>query len=220
MAKRRGNNEGSIYKRKDGRWVAQASVNGRPVSKYFKTQREGRDWLKEILAQVDEGLEYQATQLTLAVYLNDWIKTIPMKVRPKTVKQYTAIVAQHINPSLGSIKLREKICPDMIQRFFNLKITAGTSSRTVQMIHAVLHRALEQALKLGLITRNPASAVIKPRVRRTEMKVLNDIQVRTFLMAARETIIYALYYIALSTGLRQGGLLGLNGLILIGPLGG
>lgn len=58
MAKKRGQNEGSIFKRKDGRWVAQVTIEGRTFSKYFKTQRECREWNKETLSQVDEGLTF------------------------------------------------------------------------------------------------------------------------------------------------------------------
>jgi integrase len=209
MAKRRGNNEGSLFKRQDGRWVAQASVEGRPVSKYFKTQREGREWLKVILAQVDEGLNFDGTHITVQGYLKDWLKTIPTTVRPRTNEQYNTVVSMHILPELGKYKLRE-LRPDMIQKLYNAKLEAGSSPRTVQIIHAVLHKSLGQALKLGLITRNPADAVTKPRVVRKEMKVLNDTQVRNLLLAAQSTPYYALLYIAVSTGLRQGEILGLK----------
>jgi len=207
--KRRSNNEGSLFKRKDGRWVAQATVEGRLISKYFKTQHEGREWLKTIRSQIDEGLNFQGANITLEAYLNDWLKTIPMSLRPKTIKQYTTIVRLHILSYLGAVRLRD-LRPDMIQKLYNSKLAAGSGVRTVQMIHAVLHKSLNQALKLGLVTRNPSNAVSKPKLIRTEMKVLNDTQVRTLLLAASETEYYALFYIAVSTGLRQGEILGLK----------
>jgi hypothetical protein len=65
MAKRRGNNEGTIYQRKDGLWCAQISLNGRRLTKYGKSQTECRPWIKQMLARIDQGLTYDSTQVTL-----------------------------------------------------------------------------------------------------------------------------------------------------------
>lgn len=89
-------------------------------------------------------------------------------------------------------------------------IEGGASARTVLLIHAVLRRALNQALKLGVIGRNPALAVIRPKLKHIEMKVLTDSQVRTLLSAATGDRFEVLYWLAVATGLRQGELLGLK----------
>ena len=89
-------------------------------------------------------------------------------------------------------------------------IEGGASARTVLLIHAVLRRALNQALKLGVIGRNPALAVIRPKLKHIEMKVLTDSQVRTLLSAATGDRFEVLYWLAVVTGLRQGELLGLK----------
>ena len=68
MAKRRGNKEGTIYKRADGRWCTQVSVNGRRLTKYAKTQGEVRQWLKETIDHLDLGIVVVAPQ-TLGEYL-------------------------------------------------------------------------------------------------------------------------------------------------------
>jgi integrase len=52
MARRRGNNEGSIFKRKDDRWVGEVSLNGRRLTKYAKTQKECRDWVNQTLGMI------------------------------------------------------------------------------------------------------------------------------------------------------------------------
>jgi integrase len=69
VAKCRGNKEGTIYKRKDGRWCAQISVNGRRLTKYGSTQGEVREWLKETINQLDQGIAAAAPQ-TLEEYLS------------------------------------------------------------------------------------------------------------------------------------------------------
>ena len=84
------------------------------------------------------------------------------------------------------------------------------SARTVVLIHAVLRRALNQALKLGMIGRNPALAVIRPKFKRKEMKTLSDSQVRTLLSFAEGGRFEVLFWLAVTTGLRQGELLGLK----------
>jgi len=132
-----------------------------------------------------------------------------MTVRPKTATQYAQIVRQHICPSLGKFKLKD-LRPDMIQSLYNAKLSDGIGARTVSLIHAVLHKALNYALKMGMIVRNPADAVTKPKSRRAEMHALDDTQARNFLLAAQESRLYALYHVAISTGLRIGELLGLK----------
>ena len=59
MAKRRGNNEGSLYQRRDGLWCAQVSLNGRRLTKYGKRQKECHDWIKQTLGKIDGGLTFE-----------------------------------------------------------------------------------------------------------------------------------------------------------------
>lgn len=209
MSKKRGQGEGSIYKRKDGSWSAQVSIQGKRVSKYFKTQREGLDWLQQIRNQIQAGLTFSGAQLPLSEFLQQWLGSIRESIKTKTLFQYAQIIRDHIIPRLGKIKLKD-LRPDQIQSLYNEKLDAGTSSRTVILIHAVLHRALKHALKQGILGRNPTDAVNRPRFRRREMKTLSDTQVRTLLLAVKDTRFEAFFWIAIVTGLRQGELLGLR----------
>ena len=209
MAGKRGQNEGSIYKRKDGSYSAQLSSDGKRITKYFKTRREAQAWIDETRNQVRNGLSLAGAQATLIVFLASWLDSIKNTVRPKTLVQYEWIVNNHILPALGKVKLKD-LRPEMIQVLYNEKLAGGTGRRTVQLIHAVLHRSLGQALKWGLIGRNPADAVTRPSVQRTEMKVLDDQQVRTLLLAAKGTRYEMLMQLAITTGLREGELLGLK----------
>ncbi len=208
MAKNRGHNEGTIYQRPDGRWCAQVSLSGRRLTHYAKTQRDCRDWLKETIAQVDSGLTIEGARTTLAEYLGKWLEIAKPSLRPNTSIQYTWIVRQYITPEIGSIRLKD-LRPDHIQALLSDNLEAGVGVRTIQLIHAVLHRALVQALKWGLVGRNPADAVEKPRAARQEMRVLDPAQVLVLLNAAPDTYWEALLYLAVTTGLRQAELLGL-----------
>jgi integrase len=207
--RKRGQNEGSIYKRKGGRWCAQISVQGKRVTNYFDTQREGLDWLQEMRNQINAGLTLDGAQKSLSDFLEQWLGSIRLSVRPMTLSQYRQIVRMHIIPMLGSIKLKD-LRPDQIQTLYNQKLDSGTSARTVLLIHAVLHRSLKQAFKWGIIGRNPASVVTRPKVVRKEMMTLNDNQVRTLILIAKGTRYEVLFWLAVTTGMRQGELLGLR----------
>ncbi|MGA7192309.1 MAG: tyrosine-type recombinase/integrase [Anaerolineales bacterium] len=207
--KKRGQNEGSIYKRKDGRWVAQVTIQGQHISKYFKSQVECREWLRITQAQVENGLSLSGAQTSVAAYLNEWLAIAETSVRAKTIDQYKQIVRQHILPALGRIKMQD-LQPRHIQSLYSKKLDSGTSPRTVQLIHSVLRRAFNQALRSGMIGRNPVLAVIRPKVKRKEMKTLTDGQVRILLSYVDGDRLEVLYWLAVTTGLREGELLGLK----------
>ena len=209
MPKKRGHGEGSVYKRKDGFWTAQVTVQGKQIYKYFKTQRDALDWVHETRTQIKSGVSVRAASITLQGYLDEWLVAHKSAVRPKTIYQYSQIVRQHIVPVLGKIKLKD-LNPNHIQSLYNFKIESGVSKRSVVLIHSILHKALNQAMKWELIGRNPAQAVTRPKVARKEMKTLTDSQARTFLSAAKESRYEMLYWLAISTGMRQGELLGLK----------
>ena len=117
MSKKRGQGEGSIYKRKDGLWVAQMTVQGRHVSKYFKSQSECREWLRKMRTQVDNGLTFTGAQTSVAGFLSEWLVLNENSVRPKTIDQYKQIVKLHIIPDLGEDQDERFELPDIFRRY-------------------------------------------------------------------------------------------------------
>ncbi len=115
----------------------------------------------------------------------------------------------HIVPDVGSIRLG-KLSAAHIQALLNRKLGSGLSPRTVRHIHTVLRRALNQAVKWGMLPRNVATLVELPRLKRREMRPLNPAEARRFLAEAQGERLEALYSVALSLGLRQGEALGLR----------
>lgn len=207
MAKRAAG-EGSVYKR--GKyWVGQVGSGKNREMKYFDTQREANAWRREKVEQWRQGLVFAGSKVPLSNFLDDWLIVAKTSVRPNTYQQYTQIVYQHINPTLGEILLKD-LRPDHVQRLYTVKLAGGTSPRTTRLIHAVLHRALNHALKIGLVVRNASDAVTRPKVPRKEMKTLDDYQVRQLIQAAEGTRMQVLIWVAVTTGLRQGELLGLK----------
>ena len=116
---------------------------------------------------------------------------------------------RHLIPSLGNLPITQ-LKPEHIQRYYSEKASSGLSTQTIRHHHTCLHKALQVAEEWGLITRNPSDAVRPPRVQRNEMQTWNEEEVSLFLDAARHGPYYALFYVALFTGMRRSEILALR----------
>jgi integrase len=211
MANKRGNNEGTIFKRKNGTWRAQVTADGKRLSYSGKTRSECQTWIRSTLQRVDNGLTFDKTQVTVEMFLKNMFASMKSTLRPSTWTQYDQIVRDHINPSLGRIKVVD-LRPDLIQELYDRKVDAGVGLRTIQLTHAVLRRSLNRAVKLGLLLSNPTEATSPPKPVKKEMQILDDSQVQRLLITAEAIQVrnLALYQLAITTGMRQGELLGLK----------
>ncbi len=210
MAHKRANNEGTIFYRESRKeWVAQVSLNGRRLTKYAKTQRECRDWVKDTLTKIGNGLTFSGTQVTLEKYVSTWLDGKALSQRPQTVVQYRQLCSQHLLPTLGKMRLQE-IQPAHLKRLYLMKLEAGLGARSVQLIHTVIHCVLKQAVKEGILGRNPVDAVQRPKVEQKEFHILNEAQAQRLVIASQNTRYGMLFYLALMTGMREGELLGLK----------
>jgi integrase len=210
MTHKRANNEGTMYYREDRRqWCAQVSLDGRRLTKYARTQGECRDWIREMLRKIGNGMTFSGTQVTLEQYVGSWLDGKAISQRPGTVVQYRQICGQHILPTLGKYRLLE-IQPPHLARLYLTKQEEGFGARTVQLIHTVIHCVLQQAVKEGILGRNPADAVQRPKVEVKEFHILNEEQAQRLVIASQNSRYGMLFYLALMTGMREGELLGLQ----------
>ena len=167
---KRGNSEGSVFQRKDRRWVACITLgyaNGRRQRKtaVASSKAEARQKLAELQRRAEQGLAMDADP-TVADYLQRWLKdSASATLRPRTFAGYASIVSGHLIPGLGRIRLR-KLTPADVEVHLRRTADAGLSNRTCQYHHAVLRRALGQAERWGLVARNVARLVTPPRVQR------------------------------------------------------
>jgi integrase len=215
MAKR-GNGEGSITRhKKSGLFMARYTVempDGLRKRKtiYGKEREEVAEQLIEALSNRNKGLVFDADNLKLGEYLGRWLTdSVRDTVRPTTFERYEQVVRLHIRPVLGKVKLKN-LTSAHVRGLYRQKLDAGLSPRTVQYVHVTLHKALKQAIADGLIPRNATEAVKPPQVRREEMRPLTAEQVKVLFEAAKGDRLEALYVLAVTTGLRQGELLGLK----------
>jgi integrase len=214
LSRKRGNGEGSITKRKDGRWMARYTVHTAKGPKrrhiYGRTRQEVAAKLAKAMADRDGGVELDPSRVTMSEYLQRWLKdSVKGNVRPITFESYERLVRVHMVPALGHVKLKA-LSPAHLQGFYRDRLDAGLSPCTVQRLHAVIHRALKQALRWGLVPRNVSEATDPPTAQRKEIRPLTPEQVRTLLKAAQGDRLEALYVLAITTGLRQGELFGLK----------
>ena len=212
MTKKWANGEGSVYRRKDGRVVGEyEDANGkrRYITSTTMSKAEMKAAVRKKLEDRDEGIAYDSENLTLGEYLDRWLESIQDKVRPGTYKPYEAIVRLHVKPTLGSTKL-DKLNALQLEKLYRQKLDAGLSARRVRYIHVTIRKALKDAVRLQLLSRNVADAAIPPRPVKTEIEPLTQDQMRSLLDAARGDKLEALYVLAITTGMRQGELLGLQ----------
>jgi len=215
MPKRRGKGEGSITQLKDGLWQARVTYYEGGVAKrkafYGKTRKEAQEKLTAALASLQQGLPVAPSERqSLGEFLGHWLETTAKNtLRPNTYESYCGVVRKQIVPHVGGVRLT-RLTPQHLSGLYAKLQESGLSARTVQFAHAVLHKALDQAVRWGLIPRSPADLVDTPRPKRKELAVLSPEQVEALLAAAKGERLEALFVLAVTTGLRRGELLGLK----------
>ena len=226
---RAANGSGSIRKREVTRngkpytyWEGRITVDidpitGKQVQRTItgKTQKEVAQKMREIAVEVDQKTYKAPCKLTLGEWLDIWKAEYTGDVKPSTAYLYGRNIDQYIIPYLGAVKL-EKLTPLQVQEFYNRLLKPDKeearplSAKTVRNVHGVLHKALEQAVQVGYIRSNPASACKPPRAAKAEIRPLDADQVSAFLKALQGHPHEYLYQVTMFTGLRQGEVLGLT----------
>jgi integrase len=212
---RRGQNEGSIFERKDGRWAAQVNlgwINGKRARKMFygATRKDVQSKLNTALSNIDKGLPILSEKQTVDQYLNWWLQHVAKPtVRPATFTSYDELVRLHLGPAFKAVPL-SKLAPQHVRGFMTDKLNAGLSTRRVQYLHAVLRAALNTAMKDQIVIRNAAALVKPPRVVEKEVQPLTPDEARKLLKAIKGHRLEGLFAVALALGLRQGEALGLR----------
>lgn len=130
-------------------------------------------------------------------------------IRPGTQRFYSDIIKRQIIPWLGTIQV-SKLQPIQAQQFLQQLANHGASQHQRHNTYGVLSQAFDFAVKLNLAAYNPLGRVDKPKVKQGEHVAFDEVQVRRFLEEAKSDRLYALYYLAIATGMRQGELFGLQ----------
>ncbi len=208
--KSRGNGEGTIYQRPDGRWCAQTTVGGKRRTFYGRTRKEVAEKLSTELAESQKGMVRPVARVTVKEHLERWLEDIIQpRRRTSTHRLYSQLARLYLLPAFGSVKLRD-LQPAHLQRLYADMTRRGLSANTVRRTHGVIRGALGHALNTGLVARNVASVAHPPTLGRSEVQVLDALQVRRLMAAASGTRWEVLIRTAINSQMREGELLGLR----------
>jgi integrase len=210
--------QGQIILRGDHRWLVRIYLGLDPETRrrrYSNRTVRGsfhaaQNVLNTQLAACANGSELVGAQMTLNQYLDRWLElAVRPKLRSKSFRDYQVLLSRYIRPTLGERTLSD-VAPLDLQSAYHPMHQKKLSPRTVGYTHAVLHAALEQAVRWRLLSRNPASGVEIPKPARAEMHVLPPQDARRFLEHALPTRYGVLFALALTTGLRPSEYLALR----------
>lgn len=215
MAGRHANGEGSIYRRKDGRYEAAimmptASGRRKRIRVCAKTRQEAHEKLTAIKLQGQRGVPVPDRIWKLGEYLEYWLENVvrPNR-RPSTYERYEVAVRLHIRPALAEQRLGRLSVP-LVQTFINQKLTEGASVRNVQIMREVLRAALSRAVREELLVRNVAGLVELPKWQRSAVRPWTADEARQFLAVAQGDPLYLAFFLLLIYGLRRGEAVGLR----------
>jgi len=218
--------KGSVFKdvAKDGTvsWrvrvdmVDSATGKRRQPQRTYKTKREAEAGMAQWLVEIERGTAVVNSRMTVGEYVAYWLDTSARhRVRATTLESYEQKVRLYIVPGLGTVSL-QRLSSAQVQAFYSTLLRgdegrgrAGVSARTVRYVHAILHRALKEAVGLGLVSRNVTESVAPPKAARPPIKSWDVADVQHFLSVASADGYSPIWLIALHTGMRRGELLGL-----------
>ena len=228
MAKRRPSGDGMVRKREDGRWEGRIVVghkkNGDPIHRYVlaRTQKELIVKLHDCIEMYRDADLTEDSKMTLGEWLDRWINEYMIfTIRESTLDSYKAMIKNQIKPYLGDRPL-SALTTQELQKFYNTVKKKGRvkpdkrhgtelADSMVRGIHMMLHEALDMAVRLRLIVKNPTVGTTIPKNNYPPKQILNDEQLDRFMKRIRQDERwYDFFYTELTTGLRRGEICGLK----------
>jgi integrase len=202
-----------VYKNenaKKNQWWVQFTINGKRYTKRgFKTKKDAERALAEMQNDVHKGSYVVPQKVTFGIYLDQWLDG-RQNITEETKKTYRSYCRTHIDQSIGSLPL-EKLNPIAIQSFMNELREKGLADNTLRRIFSMVHASLNAAERMGLVQRNPANKIEKPKAKKKQLTVWEPEVVSDFLEKSKHhTRYWICIYLAVMTGMRQGEILGLR----------
>ena len=138
-----------------------------------------------------------------------WRRDYTLNIKQSTAVYYDQLLNTHIIPTLGDIALQALHAP-AIQHMYNEKLQNGLSAKSIKNLHGCLHKALDVAVRIGYLPRNPSNGCILPRVEQKEIHPIDLPDLKKLLSSLKGEEYEALIIVAIFTGMRSGELLGLT----------
>jgi integrase len=201
--------EGSVYRRKDGRWVAQyRDARGKVRYVYRKTRGEAKKALREALQDRDEGY-VPADKLTVGLYVEGWMEDRRDTISARTWRVQESMLRNRVNPYIGDVRLC-KLTPADVRGMYRRLLSDGLTPSTVGRVHAILKQAMRDAVRDKHIRDNPLEDVKAPKQERKEKHVLTPDELRRLLETVRGGRFEGVFYLCSLVGLRIGEALALR----------
>ena len=182
----------------------------------YRLKADARQALHDLVKQAHDGTYVEPTRETFGEYLTRWLPTIRTTIRANTWEGYRGAVESHLIPGLGTIPLRQLDRTAFSTFYAELSEsgrkdgTGGLSPRSIRLVHVTAHKALDDAVKDGLLFRNPTDGANVPAKARSITPSWTAEQVRTFLDSVRGGRLFAAFQTLATTGMRRSELLGLR----------
>jgi integrase len=193
--------DGSIYRRKDGRWCGQLSVGGRRFYVYGRTRREALDKLAALRERARQGLLSRPGARTVgdlleAVFASQW-----QRWSERTRHDYKRL-ADSLLRHLGRTRLTA-LTPERLEALFAF-LSGEMGSKAVWDCYRLLRRCLNLAVRWGWLADSPLKRVEPPRMRRQERRLWTPEETRRFLQQTRDSPYWPWWALSLACGLRPG----------------
>ncbi len=196
---RRSPGEGSISRRKDGRWQASLQVNGQRTTVYGKTRGEAAAKLRVLQSQAPAPtVNLTLSKRTLNELLSSWLEVRAHEWKPTTLLDYRKVCETHLQPALGIVRL-SRLSPDRIERFL-----AGYhhQPKTALKCYGILNQTLRFAVRWGWLGTNPCDRVDAPRYQPQRKAIWTVEEARRFLSSTKEHWLGSLWTFLAHTGCR------------------
>lgn len=166
------------------------------------TRKEAEQALQQRLREYDLGILTENPKMTLNEYFEQWLDT-HSRVRntPRTSHGDESIYNRYFKEPIGNKRL-DNIQPMDIQRIYADLLKRGLQPQTIKHAHALIRKALNQAVKWQMLPQNPAQFVETPKVQRKERRVLSAQESRSFIEACNSMSNGLIFEFALLTGMR------------------
>ncbi|SMF88191.1 Site-specific recombinase XerD [Paenibacillus uliginis N3/975] len=186
----------------------------------FRTKKEVKAAMAEVEDQVNKGTFINPSKTPYKVFIEDWLDDKNSSVKPQTLVNYEKLFQNHILPmrensrgktvGLGDIEVGWITMRDIQDLYNHLFESKSLSDENIQKCHTLIKASLKQAKKEKMIADNPAEDVDRPTARKKEMQVWTIEEAHQFLKVAAADPLYIVFLLALTTGMRQGEILGLR----------
>lgn len=200
-----------IRQRKNGKYEGRVQYENERYSVYADSLPELKTKMTELRYRLEHGSFVAKNRMTVKEWFETWIEEYKKnQVKTGTIIAYTNYYSFYIDKYIGKKKMVD-IRGEHIQRIYNGMLKDGHAVSTIKIISAVMNGCFKQAVKNGIIERNPVNLATIPRQGETKARRVFSVQEQEiFMLYAKDSYLYNLFALAIRTGMRSGEIRGLK----------